>query len=86
MISRVAGLLIVFLFMAGAASARDSSNSAACSGAEHRQFDFFLGDWYGFETDKPEVKIARNRVTRILEGCVVLEDYRGMDGSHGESF
>src|SRR5580698_7763202 len=87
MIRRVIGVAGVCLVMAMAnARAAETAKVGACSGAEFRQFDFFVGDWDGFEMDKPEVKVARNRVTRILDGCVVLEDYQGTDGSHGESF
>jgi hypothetical protein len=88
MIRRVVGVAGVCLVMVMAANARaaEAARVEACSGAEYRQFDFFVGDWDGFEMEKPEVKVARNRVTRILDGCVVLEDYQGTDGSYGESF
>jgi hypothetical protein len=66
--------------------AAETSKATPCSAAEYRQFDFFVGNWDGFEMEKPQVKVARNRVTRILDGCVVLEDYQGTDGSHGQSF
>lgn len=62
------------------------AKTAACSAPEYHQFDFWLGDWDGFNLDKPAVVVARNRVTRILGGCVVLEDYRATDGMEGESF
>lgn len=60
--------------------------TAACSAPEYHQFDFWIGDWDGFNLDKPTVLVAHNRVTRILGGCVVLEDYRATDGMEGESF
>jgi hypothetical protein len=89
MIGRLIIAASVFLTIAIAASARSStqtSNPATCSAAEYHQFDFFLGDWDGFEVEKPELKVARNRVTRILDGCVLFEHYQGTDGSHGQSF
>lgn len=61
------------------------AKAAACSAPEYHQFDFWLGDWDGFNLDKPTVLVARNRVSRVLDGCVVLEDYRA-DGMEGESF
>jgi hypothetical protein len=63
-----------------------SSKGAACSAPEYRQFDFWIGDWDAFDIDHPGKLEARNRVTRILDGCVLLEDYEGTNGSHGESF
>jgi hypothetical protein len=62
------------------------AKTTACSGPQYHQFDFWVGDWDGFNLDKPTVLVARNRVDRILDGCVVREDYRGTDGSEGQSF
>jgi hypothetical protein len=58
---------------------------APCSASEYRQFDFWLGDWDTFDsaTGKPD---ARVRVTSILNGCVLHEDYQAVDGHKGESF
>lgn len=60
--------------------------SAPCAAREYRQFDFWAGDWDAFDVDKPSIKVARLRVNIILDGCVLLEDYRDKDGSGGESF
>jgi hypothetical protein len=62
------------------------TKTAACSAPEYHQFDFWIGDWDGFDLNKPTVLVARNRVSSILGGCVVLEDYRATDGMEGESF
>src|SRR5271169_1674790 len=67
-------------------SSAESSKPAACAAAEYRQFDFFVGDWDAYDVENPGTIVARNQVTRILDNCVVLEDYRGTNGSHGESF
>jgi hypothetical protein len=60
--------------------------TAACAAPEYHQFDFWLGDWDGFDVDKPSVVVAHNRVDSILGGCVVREDYRALDGMEGQSF
>jgi hypothetical protein len=60
--------------------------SSSCSGLEYRQFDFWVGDWDAFSTDKPGTLEARLRVDRILDGCVVREDYRDVHGHEGQSF
>jgi hypothetical protein len=62
------------------------SSSPACSGPEYRQFDFWLGDWDAFDADKPATAVARVRVDRILDGCVVHENYQATNGSKGQSF
>lgn len=47
----------------------------------------FLGwDWEAYDADNLSVPVAHAIVTRILDGCVLHEDYRGTNGSHGESF
>jgi ketosteroid isomerase-like protein len=61
------------------------SASPSCSAPEYRQFDFWLGDWAAFDMGGTE-KNAHLRVNRILDGCVVHEDYQGADGHKGESF
>jgi DICT domain-containing protein len=57
-----------------------------CSALEYHQFDFWLGDWDAFDIDKPDVVVARTKITSILNGCAVLEEYDQSDGMHGRSF
>ena len=53
----------------------------------HRQFQIFGSViWDAFDVDSPGKVVARTRVTRILGGCVFLEDYQGADGLFGQSF
>lgn len=68
-----------------AALATQSSAPASCSAPEYHQFDFWLGDWDVFDV-ATNAKDSRVRVTRILDGCVVHEDYQSVDGHNGESF
>ncbi|MGB2643032.1 MAG: DUF4440 domain-containing protein [Candidatus Acidiferrum sp.] len=79
-------LPVLFLFSAPISRAQSSdSNASPCSAPEYRQFDFWLGDWDAFEIGS-NTKDSRIRVTRILDGCVIHEDYQSVDGHHGESF
>ena len=55
-----------------------------CSAPEHRQFDFWLGDWR--VTDAAGELAGHNTVDRILGGCVVRERWQGAAGSHGTSY
>lgn len=49
---------------------------APCAGQpEHRQFDFWLGDWNVEETGVPGKTIASSREEKIIGGCVLLENY-----------
>ena len=55
-----------------------------CSAPEHRQFDFWLGDW---EVRTKDGKLAgTNRITKTLGGCVLEENWTGAAGSQGRSF
>lgn len=86
----MARVLSAFAVLAGVASLSTSSATSAnpptCVAPKYRQFDFWIGDWDAFDIDDPRTVVARTRVDRILDGCVLLEDYHGANGSHGESF
>jgi hypothetical protein len=55
-----------------------------CAGAEHRAFDFWIGEWD--VTDPDGAPAGRNRIESILDGCVLLETWEGAQGSAGRSF
>jgi len=79
---------------AGASTAANGGSPSGASGAggqtgcaapAYRQFDFWLGDWDVFDSHS-QAKVARVHVTRTLDDCVLLEEYRGSDGHEGQSF
>ncbi len=55
-----------------------------CDLPEHRQFDFWIGDWDVFTPDGNQV--GTNRITLILGTCVLLENWTGKSGLEGWSF
>ncbi|MCI0433460.1 MAG: DUF1579 domain-containing protein [Gemmatimonadetes bacterium] len=55
-----------------------------CSAPEHRQFDFWLGEWN--VTNPAGQPAGRNRITSILKNCVLLEEWTGAGGSSGRSY
>lgn len=60
-----------------------ATQPAPCASAEHRQFDFWIGDW---RVAKPDGTFAgTNRVTREYGGCVIHEHYVTGKGYSGES-
>jgi ketosteroid isomerase-like protein len=61
------------------------SKAESCLAPEYRQFDFWIGDWDVFDVDDPATAVATIRVDRILDGCVLREDYQGSDGLKGVS-
>jgi hypothetical protein len=61
-----------------------AQNAAGCSAPEHRQFDFWIGDW---EVQAAAGGIAgTNVITPMLNGCVLHEQWTGNGGTIGESF
>jgi hypothetical protein len=55
-----------------------------CDGSAYRQFDFWVGEWSVFA---PGGKRAGGSSIRlILDGCVVLENWKGGGGVEGTSF
>jgi hypothetical protein len=55
-----------------------------CTSPEHRQFDFWIGDWdvYDAGEARPSMRI---RVEKILDGCGLRESYQDVHGVVGES-
>jgi hypothetical protein len=69
------------LFMTAAFS---TNAQAACETSEHRQFDFWLGEWQVY---RPDGSVAgSNTIKRAMAGCVLHERYQAPTGYEGESF
>lgn len=63
-----------------------TAQSQPCSSAEYHQFDFWIGDWDAFDVGNDNSPSAHVRVDRILDGCVLHEDYQDPSGQKGQSF
>jgi len=56
----------------------------ACAAPEHRQFDFWIGEW---EVTTPNgTPAGRNRIESILDGCALSESWTGAKGGAGNSY
>ena len=54
-----------------------------CTAPEHRQFDFWLGDW---TVREPSGKVVgENHLTSLHKGCVLYENWTGAGGFTGSS-
>jgi len=80
----IAGLCLLAGFLRADRPVRGAPPAAACAAREYRQFDFWVGDWEVFEVQGGE-KVAHVRVDRMLDSCALREDYRGANGTRGES-
>ncbi len=56
----------------------------ACTGPEHRQFDFWVGYWDVYPTGKPNL-VANSLIEKLYAGCVVRENWIPLKGTPGGS-
>ena len=57
----------------------------ACTAAEHRQFDFWLGHWNVLGGADGTVPQGSSRIERSDNGCWITEHWHGARGSNGTS-
>ncbi len=76
------GLLLAVSALSFATEAPAPATSESCAAPEHRQFDFWVGDWTVTQAGKPA---GINRIERILDGCALLESWSGTSGYRGNS-
>ena len=73
---------------AAAAPSAPPSPGAACQSAPFRQFDFWLGEWEVINQRPPAGRTpppAKSRISRILHGCAVLEEYETPAGTRARA-
>ena len=79
------GIFAITLFLlAGTLSAQTQTAAPQpCSDIRQKQMDFWLGDWVlTWPGNKAgEVAHGKNMVKRIMDGCVVQENFSGEDSS-----
>ena len=59
--------------------------AARCASAAHRAFDFWAGDWDGYDVGAEDKKAAHVTVEVALDGCALYEVYEGANGLVGRS-
>ena len=67
----------------GATHGQGAPPQPTCDAAEHRQFDFWVGEW---EVRDPSGQVVgTNSITRSYDGCLLVERWEGARGSAGTS-
>ncbi len=82
----LAAILLLPILAAAAQDApgpKPTPAAPACSAPEHRQFDFWVGDWDVTMGGKPA---GESQVEKILRGCAIFENWTGAGGGEGKSF
>jgi len=69
---------------APAAWGQDGAKAKSCTDPEYSQFDFWVGDWN--VTDPSGQEQGTNHVVKILDGCVLQENWKGAQGMTGQSY
>jgi len=85
-------MLACAVLVLGAGAARPQSPSPSpsgpppCSAAEHRQLDFWIGEWdvRGVK-QPPAAPPSHSRIERVEGGCVIQEQYTTPGGYSGRS-
>lgn len=56
----------------------------ACQASEHRQFDFWVGDWDVYPTGTDKL-VAHSKIEKLYAGCAVRENWMPLTGAGGGS-
>ena len=83
---RLAAALITAAVAASAASAQTPppASPPSCTGPEHRQFDFWVGEWDVHPTGQ-ERQVATSRIEKLYDGCAIRENWMPFRGRAGGS-
>ena len=73
----IARILALLAFAPLAALAQAPEPTYGCDSPESKQLDFWVGDWTATHSGGK----GTNRITKILGGCVILEQFSGAPGS-----
>jgi hypothetical protein len=77
-------IAVAVLLLAFAMTASAAEKPKPCAAPEHRQFDFWVGDWTVTTPDGQHA--GDNRIESILDGCAISENWKGAKGGAGHSY
>jgi hypothetical protein len=80
--AKVFTLAIVLLVASPVIHADTTAAAKPCSSPAHRQFDFWLGTWDVTQAGKVA---GQNKIESVLNGCAVMESWKGTGGVAGHS-
>jgi len=81
--SALVALVLALSAVSAGAQSLPPAPAKACESSEHRQFDFWLGQWEVF--GPAGKKVGENRIEAIADGCALLEQWSGNGGITGKS-
>ena len=77
--TRIFMFFVLSLFCAPCLLAQQTASpSDPCHAAQQKQFDFWVGEWdLTWPGDNGQTGHGTNSITRVLDGCVVMENFSG---------
>lgn len=79
----IPGLCMVALMVFSPTIGMTADQSQPCADERSHQFDFWIGEWDVYTGDE---LAGSNSIRPILDGCVLQESWKGVQGSAGSSF
>ena len=77
-------LLSILLFIPLCSTAQNLQRPRCADQPVYRQFDFWVGEWNVYATNGKQA--GTSKVERLLDSCVLLENWQSAGGSNGKSF
>jgi len=74
--------MLLLLLYAGAAITQSPPAKPCADRPYYSRLDFWVGKW---DVYVDEEKVGENRIEKILQGCAVMEHWRGSGGGEGKS-
>ena len=81
---RLAVVVLLLTCLAGARQNNSAAQTKPCAEPEQKQFEFWVGEWdLTWPGNNPgQTDHGTNSVQRILEGCIVQENFSGAAAMH----
>ncbi|KZN30965.1 hypothetical protein N480_03135 [Pseudoalteromonas luteoviolacea S2607] len=70
------------LILLAVSMAAINAQAAPCDDKQYREFDFWIGDW---QVESNGKLAGTSKISKILDGCVLLEEYKTPTGYQGKS-
>jgi hypothetical protein len=83
-IGHISGLALLILLVLPV-HAQNAPPPACASGDGFTAFDFWVGDWQVYSNDADRNLLGTNSVTKHYGDCLIMEHWKGADGSAGAS-
>jgi hypothetical protein len=77
--------ILLFVFFEVVGFCQSAQSTPCIANPAYRQFDFWIGEWEAF--DLKGNKAGDSKIEKILDNCVILENWTGTKGNYsGKSY